>query len=30
MREMGKSWEIITERVAESEGLDTSGQSLPS
>ena len=30
MREMGKTWEIITERVPEPKGLDRSGQSPPS
>ena len=30
MREMGKSWEIITEDGSEPKGLDTSGQSPPS
>jgi hypothetical protein len=30
MREMGKTWEIITERVPEPKGLDKSGQSPPS
>ncbi len=30
MREMGKSWEIITERVPEPKGMDRSGQSPPS